>query len=631
MKLRYAFIIAITAILLTACNFTLAADITPPPGYVPPTPMPTLGPLFPSSAPDIENGAAIYAEKCAPCHGTTGFGDGEQGKQLPVTVAAFALPETAHKSSPAGWFTVVTHGNIDRFMPPFVSLNEQQRWDVVSYALTLHTTAEEIEKGKNIFETSCADCADQFKDQEKMASLSETDLVDLIKTGDGNIPAFGSNLSDDDAYAVAAYLRTLTFAAPDLAAAVQSTPTVAPVTSTVDEAAQTPASTDAGTPSAEATPLEGTAQPEVTAEATAIAGIGTVSGAIDNQTGAALPSDLKLTLRGYDHGADPSAGPQEILTLEGSVEMDGVYKFENVEMPENRIFVSEVAMGGITYKSEFAVVKGETIEVLLSDIVLYATTDDYSNLSVDSLQIFFDYANADSVQVFSVYSIMNASDKTILVEVGDKQEVSFIKFPAGGEGQGYEATQDSAPFVQTDKGFAMPPSQVPYGLVAFASYPKDTKIEFKQPVSLPVSNTLIFLPEGVTAKGETLTDGGIQALQGTNFQVYHAGPLDAGASLTVTLSGKPKATSTTTDLTQNQPLLIGAGAFGLVLILAGVWMYLRDRNRVEEQAEEDDDEFEDKESIMDAIIALDDLHRAGKLNDEAYHRRRDELKAKLKE
>jgi hypothetical protein len=101
--------------------------------------------------------------------------------------------------------------------------------------------------------------------------------------------------------------------------------------------------------------------------------------------------------------------------------------------------------------------------------------------------------------------------------------------------------------------------------------------------------------------------------------------------LAFTLSGNPKAASTTTDLTQNQPLLIGAGALGLVLIIAGVWMYLRDRNRMEEQVEEDEDEFEDKESIMDAIIALDDLHRAGKLNDEAYHKRRDELKAKLKE
>jgi hypothetical protein len=34
---------------------------------------------------------------------------------------------------------------------------------------------------------------------------------------------------------------------------------------------------------------------------------------------------------------------------------------------------------------------------------------------------------------------------------------------------------------------------------------------------------------------------------------------------------------------------------------------------------------------MDAIIALDDLHRAKKIPDEAYHLRREELKERLKE
>jgi len=69
-----------------------------------------------------------------------------------------------------------------------------------------------------------------------------------------------------------------------------------------------------------------------------------------------------------------------------------------------------------------------------------------------------------------------------------------------------------------------------------------------------------------------------------------------------------------------------------VLILAGVWMYLRDRNRPNEEIEEEEteEEFDNEEEILDAIIALDDLHRAGKIPDEAYQSRRAELKAKLK-
>ncbi len=46
--------------------------------------------------------------------------------------------------------------------------------------------------------------------------------------------------------------------------------------------------------------------------------------------------------------------------------------------------------------------------------------------------------------------------------------------------------------------------------------------------------------------------------------------------------------------------------------------------------DEEDHEFESSEDVMDAIVALDDLHRAGKISDEAYQKRRAELKEILK-
>ena len=181
MKLRNALLFTLLAIVLTACNLTLAEDVTPPPNYVPPTPMPTLGPLFPAQAPDVADGAAIYAEKCLPCHGQTGLADGPQGLQLGVTVRAFGLPEIARPASPAQYYTSVTRGNIERYMPPFASLNDQQRWDVVAYVLSIHATPEQIAKGKQLFEANCTNCSiDFFKDQEKMSALSEVDIARLI-------------------------------------------------------------------------------------------------------------------------------------------------------------------------------------------------------------------------------------------------------------------------------------------------------------------------------------------------------------------------------------------------------------------------------------------------------------------
>src|SRR5512141_2175301 len=106
MKPVYAIILVAAALLLTACTFTLASDITPPPDYVSPTPMPTLGALVPPAPPDVQQGAAIFAQNCAACHGDKGLGDGPQSMQLPVTVPGIGLSQVARAASPAEWCKV---------------------------------------------------------------------------------------------------------------------------------------------------------------------------------------------------------------------------------------------------------------------------------------------------------------------------------------------------------------------------------------------------------------------------------------------------------------------------------------------------------------------------------------------
>ncbi|MFT3892875.1 MAG: c-type cytochrome [Anaerolineales bacterium] len=637
MKLRQIALLIIFAALLSACNFTLAEDVTPPPGYIPPTPAPTLGPLFPAQAPNIHNGAAIYVEKCQACHGETGMGDGPQGIQLGVTVPAYGLPEVARAASPAQWYEVVTRGRMDRFMPPFSSLNDQERWDVVGYISTLHTTPEQIEQGKQLFEANCANCStDFFTNQEKMSALTEVELARLAKQGNDQVPAFGANLSQDELWAVAVYLRSLTFASASTteAAAVTETPAATE--------AVTPA-TEAGTPSGEGTPVEGTPQAEVTSEATVTSqpGFGTVSGAVDNQTGEALPADAKVTLHGYEHGADPSTGPQEVVTLEGALDANGNYSFPNVEIPANRIFIAEVSTNGMTQQSQFAVVAEGDTSVTIPTITLFASTTDLSALVMDEVRLFVEYGDTD-VQIYGVYAFRNTGDKTIVVDVPNGTDVPFIKMPEGVTAMGFQALQDSEKLVTTDNGFAIPPSQNSYGLITISTTPKADKINVSQSFVLPASVFTLLVPEGTKADATTLTDQGLQTMQNFNFQVYGTNNVKAGDTLKFTVTGTPKeststtTTDTTTPTSVNQNWLIGAGAAGVALILAGAWMYLRDRSRLNDEedtdndAEENNAEFDTAEEVMDAIIALDDQHHTKKISDEAYQRRRAELKNILK-
>ena len=618
MRLCRVILFTLLVIISVACNFTLAEDVTPPPDYVAPTPAPTLGPLVPAQSPSVENGAAIYVEKCAPCHGDTGLGDGEQGIQLGVTVPAFGLPEIARPASLEQWYVMVTNGNLERFMPPFRSLSDQERWDVVAYAMTLHTTEQEIEKGKQLFEANCPNCStDFFKDQARMSALNEVELARIITIGNDEVKSFASGLPEDDIWAVAAYLRTLPFAATSVALA--STPL---------SALEPGADSQTLVPAEETPPSEGPAQP----------GFGTVTGYVENRTGAEFPSDLKITLRGFDYTADPNATPQEVLNVEGTVDIQGRFSFENVEMPPGRIFLAQLTHTGLKLQSEFAIVEEATSTLTLSPIILYETTDDVSGLVMDDARIFFNYVE-DEIRVLTAYSFRNLTDEIVIVESKDGLEIPFIKVPQGAQVLGFQAMEDSQPFTANGNTLAFAPNEQPYGLIVFSTLVKNSEVEVSQPFAVPVTNLAVYVTEGVKADSTELNDHGVQVVNDLNFQMYATGGLNSGDTLTFTLSGAPKdASAVSSEPTTNKNLLVGAGALGIALIIAGAWLYMGDRFRAREDVEsaeagegEEDDEFETPEDVMDAIIALDDLKNAKKIPYDAYHKRRSELKQRLRE
>jgi hypothetical protein len=231
-----------------------------------------------------------------------------------------------------------------------------------------------------------------------------------------------------------------------------------------------------------------------------------------------------------------------------------------------------------------------------------------------------------------LFTISNTTNEAYVFAT-DGTSLPFMPLPEGATNVGLEISQDSAPLLPTDKDqFAIPPSEKYYSIIAFFNLPYDKSLELTQPLALPVSSALVIVPEGINVKSDRLTDEGIQQTQqGFNVQMYSASGLSAGSPLEITLSGNVRSA---TAVDNRQTLLIGAGAFGVVLILAGVWMFVRDRGKPDddlEGGEGDQDEFESAEEVMDAIIALDDLHRAKKIPEEAYQVRREELKKRLKE
>jgi mono/diheme cytochrome c family protein len=621
MKFRSTLFIAFFTLLLTACNMTLAQDVTPPPGAVQRAQaQPTQEPVFPMQAPNPKNGGVIYAEKCAACHGETGMGDGPQGEQLPVPVAALGLPETASKASPVDWYQAVTLGNIENFMPPFNSLSDQDRWDVVAYAFSLSTSAEQISRGEQIYRENCADCPTNFfTNQSMMAALTRDDLVDMLAGGGGGFPALGETLSQDELDAVAAYLRTLTLDASSLATEPASAGALEDPAQAESSSAEEIHSGDEG----------------ASAEIPAV-GVGPVKGRLVNGSGGGIPSGVEVTLLGFEHALDDNSTPQEVINQTVKTDAEGAYLFEDVEIFENRIFLVETIYQGITFQSELAFSEAGTTELTIPDLAFYESTTDSGGLVVEQLHISFDMAGDDAVQVFELFTISNLSNSAVVFDT-DGTSLPFMPLPDGATNVGLELSQDSAPLMPAETGFAIPPSEDFYSIIAFFNLPFDKSLEMNQQLAMPVSSALVIVPEGIKVKSDQLIDEGTQQTQqGFNIQMYSGGGLNSGSTLEMALSGKVKSAGSGAAVSNNrQSLLIGAGAFGVILILAGVWMYLRDRDTLEEDdfddIEEEEELFETAEEVMDAIIALDDLYRAKKIPDEAYQARRAELKERLKE
>jgi mono/diheme cytochrome c family protein len=642
MKFRFILILSWLALVLGGCS--LADDITPPPGYQSPTPVPTMGPLFPANPPDLATGAAIYTEKCAPCHGAQGLGDGPSASKLPKAPSALGKPEIAGAAVPADWYTVVTQGRIEAFMPPFESLNDQERWDVVAYALSLSTTPEQLAQGQAVYEANCVDChgADgkkseksDFTDQALMSRLSHNDLLHFINVGfDAAMPGYGlspgtksgdnpSQLSEVERSAVAAYLRTFTFATAGVS-------TSTPEPATVAEESPTPATG----PGTTATPAS---TETVVISATPSEALGTISGQITNGSADSLPAGLKAVLHTFEH--DATTGQfNEVATLENPLSSEGTYTFSDLPIPASYAFYVSIDYAGTSYSSEPLVpTEGQSAYDL--PITIYETTTDTSGLVADRVHVLLDYSKQDVIQVVEYYVISNPGTKAVVAQ-NDGGPIVTIPLPNGYTNLQPQDGQIGNRYLQTADGFAdttpVVPGKQQYQLIFAFDLPYNTSFEFNQPFALNVSAVTLLVSEGVKVEGQNLVDSGMRDMGngGGEFQVYDTGSRQVGESLAVTVSGgarqAPLVSIPVDGSTRN--LVIGIGTLGFALILAAFWLYTRERSRSldNEILDEEDIDSGSTDEILDAIIALDDQYSAGNIPEEAYKQRRAEMKEQLK-
>jgi mono/diheme cytochrome c family protein len=596
---------------LSGCTVSLAADVTPPPNaqsFVAQPASATSEVLYPTVPPDPQRGAQIYAEKCVACHGERGMGDGPQASQLTVPVPPLGDLSLAQGARPVEWFQIVTNGNIERFMPPFRSLDERQRWDVVAYALSLSLSQDLLAQGAEIYQQKCQNChgtegqgsaqAPGWRDDtSRLASLSLVEMTSIIRLGKGNMPAYAGELTESQILALAAYSRSLSF---ETSALVQS-PTlsqIAPGTAEQAEGEQVQAASELRLP---------------------------IRGEVVNGSGGQLPPGLTAELAGYD-------GMVQVFAAETEVAADGTYTFPDVEIVPGRAFIVSVNYQGFTFNSDVFHNLGEPVSSPIElPVTVYDTTTDLSALRVDRLHVFFDFTNPDVIQVAELFLLNNTGSKVISGNAPGQPVVEF-ELPAGASNLQFQSGAAGGRFVMTEKGFADTQPILPGAgsQILFAyDLPLSRRTTVRIPINLPVDAAIVMIPQGtMTLQSSQLQPMGQRQIQGVTLDLFSTTDLQAGSTLEMTLSGRM---SSPINLQTGQTGALIAGALALVLVaVGGVFWYLRQQKSTTPVDEQPPVETESREALMDAIIALDDLYKSGQLSEEVYQQRRAELKDRLR-
>jgi len=633
LKIKFLILTGLLFFLSACSSFSLAGDITPPPDSNMPVIQPTqviqFERVYPLGSPDPRSGKPIFTEKCAPCHGESGMGDGFQADQLPKTPAALVSPDVLHKAIPVDWYTLVSKGDLERFMPPFSSISEQQRWDVIAYIYSMAAPDELAVKGGELYLDNCSGChgetgkgdgsqASAFEDQmpdftdlKWMAEISNQALHEAITNGvSPTMPSFNNTLSDEQRWTVVSYIRNLTFTGPNKPSEPAGMPTT--------ETGSTPEPTTAPSPTHE------------------IRGADVITGQLAFLSGEEPLEGMVVTLRGFDN-------MQETISMSTTIHSDGSFSFTNVDMPLGRVFVASTEFDGVTYGSDIAMVEDETASLELP-IPIFGSTDDSSALSADRTHIFFEYLEPDTLRVVEIYIISNPGDRTIVAATEGELTIEF-KLPEGTSNLQFEDGVVGGRYMLTSEGFgdtaAIRPGAGQHQITFGYEVPYDGKVEISQSVNLPTNAVVILIPkDGLKIRGEQLEYSGARDVQGITYEMYTGDRIEAGTDLTITVSGHPGGAGISLESESSTSLVIGLAALGLVLIGAGVWLYLRSQRDYDEgdfidgedvKTTSINDISDDPEALMDAIIALDDLYQAGELPEEAYRKRRAVLKERLRE
>lgn len=624
--LRVAALVALVGGGLALGGCTLASEPVPAgPIQTGPLPGEAVVSDLPVSLPRASEGALIYLERCASCHGARGEGGGEFAAQLAEQGAD--LPdlsdvELARSRSAQDWYRIITDGTVQAggLMPPWgEALTDSERWDVTAYLFTLSSSDDLLAQGEALYLANCAECHGESGELEgldnfaNLAALSQRDLYEAYVAGGADAVHTFDALTEKEGLALALYAQTFGYDATLMASSAGAAPV-----EEEEEAApveEVPAEEEAAV------------EEEAPAEEAAVEGAaaGTVTGRVTNATGGAgVPAEIEVQLHGLQLG--PSGDIVEFMAATAVTDEEGSFRFEDLPFDlENSAYVVNVIYDGVEFANGAAIDPQDP--ALDLPVTIFEATTDPDVIAVDAMHVIV-REHPDALLVMQFYVFSNASDRVFVTEQpvsGGRRGSVAVQLPPDARNVLFEEGQLGGRFIEmgdriVDTDVMLPGSQ---SQAIFVTYFLD--FDGSQEITLPLiyqtRSVNVLVEEGAQVRSEQLSPAGSQVFDGQAYDQYVGQDFAAGDSVTFRLrSGGPGRRS----------IALGIGVALAVLVTGGaVYWLVRGRGAGEYLPVAGLSSA--GEALVRQMAELDETFQAGRINRFEYEAERAELKAKLAE
>lgn len=184
---------------------------------------------MPTRLADLQQGRVVYEKNCASCHGLMGLGDGPGARTMSPRPPRIGDPVAMRDVSPATMYRVISVGIAGTPMVGYASaLSADERWNVVSYLVSLRAAPQRVVEGEGLFTQRCVQChgalgagdgtfartlsrmPQEIGALEWQAARTDSQLASVVRGGiAGSAMPSNRELSPAQVDNIVAYLRTL--------------------------------------------------------------------------------------------------------------------------------------------------------------------------------------------------------------------------------------------------------------------------------------------------------------------------------------------------------------------------------------------------------------------------------------